>query len=347
MRAFCTFISALLLAAAVQSAVAQDAPHRLRFSLSWAFAGHEAPWIIADQRGYFRDEGLRVTVDRGFGSMDTIVRVASGAYDIGYADTYNLLRFLANNPDQDVTGVFMVMDRSALSVATMADGPIQTPGDLAGARIAAPPGDASRQVFSVFAADVGLAPASVRWVNINADLREAMLLRGQADAIAGHRMSIQMNLMKAGVKPDDLRFFTYSDHGTALFGHMLIVRRAVAEQNPRAVTGFIRAIVRGFSDMINDPADAVREVLKRDPLLDADIEEQRIALAIDSMYLTPNVIDNGMSAVDPDRFDDTVRRVARALDLATPVARDRLYTPRYLPDRADLMLTLNATAVTP
>lgn len=73
------------LAAAGVPRRAQAAPERaaLKFTLDWAFEGPESIFTAASKAGLFEREGLRVQIDRGAGSVDAVVRTASGAYDFG------------------------------------------------------------------------------------------------------------------------------------------------------------------------------------------------------------------------------------------------------------------------
>jgi NitT/TauT family transport system substrate-binding protein len=52
----------------------------VRFLHEWRFEGHVAPFLVALEKGHFKAEGLNVSIDPGTGSLDSINRVASGAY---------------------------------------------------------------------------------------------------------------------------------------------------------------------------------------------------------------------------------------------------------------------------
>ena len=77
----------------------------VKFSLDWAFQGPQAPFLLALERGYFEEEGLDVTMDRGYGSGDVPVKVAAGTYDIGVADINPTIRLNAESPDSDLIAV--------------------------------------------------------------------------------------------------------------------------------------------------------------------------------------------------------------------------------------------------
>jgi NitT/TauT family transport system substrate-binding protein len=304
--------------------------------MDWALQGVTAPWTMAEDRGWFRAAGADIAVSRGFGSGDTVIKVATGAFDMGYADVYTLMRFMGENPDRKFVAFFMVHDKSALSVAVMADSPIRRPADFAGKTLAAPTGDASRTLFPVFAAKAGFDPNSINWLNVSADLREAMLLRRQADGISGHVTTVAMNVVGANVPLESVRFFPFSDFGLPLYGHVLFCTEAFAQANPAVLTACVRGSVRGLRAMVADPAAAAAASRQREALLDPVIEERRIKLAMDVIFVTPRVQAEGWGIVDMQRLDDTMRDVAGAFALPRQVRAADLYTDRFLPPRGEL-----------
>jgi NitT/TauT family transport system substrate-binding protein len=303
--------------------------------MDWAIQGTTAPWTMAEDNGWFREAGADIAVSRGFGSGDTVVKVATGAFDLGYADVYTLMRFLAENPAQRMIAFFMVHDRSALSLAVMADSPIRAPRDFAGKTLAAPTGDASRQLFPLFARKSGFDPASVNWLNVSADLREAMLMRRQADGVSGHVTTVAMNTRAAGVPASGVRFFPYSDFGLPLYGHVLFTTQAFAQANAAVLTACARGTVRGMRAMIANPRAAAEASKRRESLLDVAIETTRIEIANEIMFVSPHVRSNGFSAVDMARLDSTMKEVAEAFQVR-PMGASDLYTTRFLPPAAEL-----------
>src|SRR5215213_2070651 len=97
-------VSALLLSGA---ALAQkEAP--VRFALDWRFEGPAAPYFVAIDKGYYKHEGLNVSIDPGSGSVEGINRVASGAYEVGFCDINLLVKYRDNPRNLPVKMIMMV-----------------------------------------------------------------------------------------------------------------------------------------------------------------------------------------------------------------------------------------------
>src|SRR6478609_10855962 len=91
----------------------------LKFALDWKFEGPAAPYFVAIDKGYYKAEGLDVTIDTGPGSVAGIARVAAGTYPIGFFDINSLARFRDQNPDKDVKAVLMVYDKPPFAIVSL------------------------------------------------------------------------------------------------------------------------------------------------------------------------------------------------------------------------------------
>ena len=113
----------------------------VRFLHEWRFEGHVAPFLVALEKGHFKAEGVNVTVDPGTGSLDSINRVASGAYDMAIADINSLIRFRDNPANVPLKAVMMVYDSPPFAILTLKKNNIRTPKDLEGKVLGAPAAD--------------------------------------------------------------------------------------------------------------------------------------------------------------------------------------------------------------
>src|SRR5437667_11956903 len=108
-----------LLAAAAVAVTASPvgAQTDVKFALDWKFEGPSAPYFVAIDKGYYKAEGLNVTIDSGPGSVAGIARIAAGTYPIGFFDINSLVKFRDQNPDKKVQAVLMIYDKPACAIS--------------------------------------------------------------------------------------------------------------------------------------------------------------------------------------------------------------------------------------
>src|SRR5437868_5696991 len=107
--------AAALLGAALTVAPA-NAQQAIKFSLDFKFEGPAAPFLVAIDKGYFKAEGLDVTIDSAAGSLEPINRVAAGTYDMGFGDINSLIKFRDANPATSIKAVFMVYNKPPFAI---------------------------------------------------------------------------------------------------------------------------------------------------------------------------------------------------------------------------------------
>src|SRR5438067_6890000 len=122
----------LAAAAAAVAASPVGAQTDVKFALDWKFEGPSAPYFVAIDKGYYKAEGLDVTIDSGPGSVAGIARIAAGTYPLGFFDINSLARFRDQNPDKAVRAVMMFYDRPPFSIVSLKKSGIKSPKDLEG-----------------------------------------------------------------------------------------------------------------------------------------------------------------------------------------------------------------------
>jgi NitT/TauT family transport system substrate-binding protein len=312
----------------------------VRVQLSFLKQSLDAPLILAINKGYFAEEGLNVTYERGFGNADTISKLGTGKFDMAFSDMYNAMDFNDKNPGDKIIAVAMTQNKAPFAVMSLKEKGITTPKDLTGKNLGAPAGDGPRKLFPLFAEEVGVDPNSVEWTTMEPKLRETFLLQGKVDAISGFSTSALPSLLKGGKKMEDISLFYYTQNGLDFYGNAILTKEAFAKQNPEVVKAFVKAYFRGFQDMLKDPSAALDAVIASDTskLMDRNAEKVRLEIAMRDLYITPEVEKNGLGGVDEKRLAKTIEQTIEGFKLKGKPTVEDIFTAEYLPTKDLLTL---------
>jgi len=326
-------VVASLLALAVPLAHAQETP--IKFQLDWRFEGPAALFLVPAAKGYFKTEKLNVTIDAGNGSGGAVTRVASGAYDMGFADMAALMEFHANNPTapNKPVAVMMVYNNTPAAVLALKKSGIRAPADLTGKKMGAPVFDAGRRAFPIFAKANKVT--GVNWTAMDPPLRETMLARGDVDAITGFSFTSLLNLEARGVKTEDVVVLPYPQFGVKLYGNAVIVSEEFAKKNPEAVKAFLRAFTQGMKDVIANPTAAIATVKARDGIINEALELRRLKLALDATILTDDARAEGFGEVKGPRLSLMASQVSDAFGTKERVNPTAVWNGSFLPTAAE------------
>ena len=308
----------------------------VKYTHDWKWEGPSAPFLLALERGYYAEEGLDVTMDSGAGSRESIPRVASGAYQIGFGDINSVIKFHDQNPEIGLKAVLMVYNRPPFAIIGRKSLGVTAPKDLEGKILGAPAPDAAYAQWNAFTAAADIDASKVTIENVGFPVREPMLARGEVDAVAGFSFSSFINLKAAGVPEDDISVILMSEHGLELYGNAVIVNPAFAEEHPEAVAGFVRATIRGIKDTLADPAAAVPYVLAKNDVAREDVELERLEMSIEQAFLGPELAEIGFGAIDEARFARAMEQIAQTYDFQNAIPEpSAIFDSSFLPPREE------------
>jgi NitT/TauT family transport system substrate-binding protein len=288
---------------------------------------------VAIDKGYYKAEGLDVSIDPGTGSVEGINRVASGAYDVGFADINILVKYRDNPRNLPVKMVMMVYDAPAFSIVTLKKNGIEKPKDLEGKVLGAPAADGAWAQWPIFVQANKIDAAKVKVENIGFPVREPMLAQGKVDAITGFWFSSYMNLKAQGIAPAEIVVLHMRDWGLDLYGNGIIVNPDFLRFSPKAVGGFVRATVRGIQETLRDPDAAIESVMKRNAIAKRDVELERLKLSLERNFVTPDVKKNGIGAIDMKRLERSIDQIGLTFQYTNKPKAADIFTAQYLPPR--------------
>jgi NitT/TauT family transport system substrate-binding protein len=307
----------------------------IRFSLDFDFEGPSAPFLLPLDKGYYKAEGLDVSIDPAANSLEPINRVASGTYDMGFGDINSLIKFRDANPDTPIKAVFVLYNRPPFAVIGRKSRGVSAPKDLEGKKLGAPALDAAYAQWPIFVQANGIDASKVTIENVGIPVRNPMLAAGQLDAVTGFSFSVFINLKDRGVPVNDITVLLMADYGVNLYGNAILVNSKFAAAHPDAVKGFLRAFVKGLRETVKSPATAVNSVLKRNELARKDVEVERLRMAIRDNIVTPEVKANGYGGIDGERFARAIDQIALTYKFKAKPKSDDIFDASYLPAAAD------------
>ena len=328
-------IAVLSLCAALLPA-ASFAQTKIKMVLNWKYQGPQAWFFVAQDKGYFKAEGLDVELDQGEGSSAPIAKVASGAYDAGFGDINALIDFAAKRPTEAPVGVYMLYNTPPFTIAVKKDSPIRTPKDLEGKTVGGPANDGALKLFPAFAKAAKLDTSKIAINNMAPNLREQMLIRGQVDGVFGYINTIFFSAKLVGLDPEkDLRFINYGDFGLDLYSNTVLFSRNFVRDNPKAVQGFLKALNRAIVDTVANPEMAMDSLMKREPLLKRDVEKERLMATLKEEMSHPEIAKIGLGDVDSVRLKRSIGVVVDANQLTRAPLPEEVFNRSFLPARAE------------
>ena len=312
--------------------VAAQAQTPVRFSLDWRWEGPAAPFAVALDKGYFKAEGLDVTIDPAAGSREPISRVASGTYDVGFGDVNSLVRFREENPESGIKAVMVIYDRPPFAIiGRKSRGITKEIASLQGKKFGAPAADGAYAQWPIFKSVNKIDDSTMKFENVGFPVREPMLAQGEVDAVFGFSMSSYINLKSRGVPADDIVVLLMSDYGVDLYGNTIIVSEKFAKEKPEAVKGLLRAIMKGVQDTVKDPASAVDSVIKRNDVAKKDVELERLKMVLEQNMITPWVKENGFGGIDKERFAKSLDQIGLTFNYKAKPKVEDVVSDEFLP----------------
>jgi len=221
--------------------------------LNWYPYGEHAAFYYGLQKGFFKDEGIDLTIQPGGGSAKTVQAVAAGQIQFGWADAPSVIKNVSAGASVKSIGVFL--QTTPASIEYFATQNIHKPSDLKGKTVAVTPGDALFQTFPAFLAANKLSPDDVHQVNIDPAGKLAALIEGKVDTLIGFFNDQAPTIeQRSGKKVDVLKF---ADHGVNFYGTGVVVSDDLLKSDAPLAKAFMKATIRSWEEAEKHRADAV------------------------------------------------------------------------------------------
>jgi len=302
-----------------------SAADKVTLNLNWFYVGDHSPYFVALDKGWYKEEGLEPTILTGKGSGDVVKRVDIGSADIGIVDTGVLI--VARAQGAKVKIVSMLFDKSPYCMWMWKDSGINSPKDLVGKKIGAPPGDAQRTIFPALAQANGFDPDKVTFVNIAAEAKFSALAAKQVDVIFDYYSGAPFFHKAMG--EGNVKYMMFADYGVDVYSNALVASEKYIKENPGIIKRFVKASLRGWEFALKNPEESIEIMAKDRPEIDKPVLLANLKLIID-LFRTHRYKQNGIGWVDEKKMADSIRIISQYRDLQVNMKPGDIYTNEFL-----------------
>jgi NitT/TauT family transport system substrate-binding protein len=310
-------------------------PARTQTGVKFSFDSHaeapEALILVPQDKGFFKDEGLDVSIADAATPVEPIIRVARGGYDMAFADINALIRYRDQHPSPPIKAVFMVFNEPPYAIVGRKSRGIDEPKQLEGKKLGAPHAGSTFAQWPLFAKLNGIDVSKVTMENIGIPVRAPMLAAGQIDAALGYSFRVYIDVKERGVPVDDIVLMRMASYGLKLYGTAIIVNDKFAAQKPEVVRRFLNAFLRGLKHTISQPAAAVDSIANRDDAAKPQVELERLRMAIKENIVTSEVRAHGLGGVEASRLEASIDQIGLVYTFKTKPKADDIFDASFLP----------------
>jgi NitT/TauT family transport system substrate-binding protein len=303
-------------------ASAQDA---VSLRLNWYLGGLHVPFYYGVERGFYRDEGITLTINEGRGSANTVQVVGAGTDTFGLADSSSIINLVSKGGE--IKSVMNVLSSTGFSVVSLAATGIRKPKDIEGKSLAVSPGDPLRGLFEAVAAANNIDLSKVSFVQVDPAAKVVTVLEKRADALLGGADDQFFLIKYRGQEPHALRF---ADHGANIVGMAIFTNNATITGKPDLVKRFVKASIRSWDEARKNPDAAVDAAMKVKPDLNRASTRDQMIVDFELMD-SPNV--KGRTGFGHEKdWSQTIDLLKKYRGLETNANWTAFHTNEFLPN---------------
>lgn len=328
--------SALVIAFAANLASAQGSAPALTkvvFSLDFIPLGRHAAWYAALAEGFYKDEGLDVSIIPAQGTAQAVQAVESGTANIGFIDVPSVVIARGNGSKLKVVAVNY--GKAPYAIFSLRNGAnVTQPKQLEGLNLGSGAGSFTPKVIQGFMAQKGLDPSKLTISNVAPPARASTLLAGQIPAIEFFVMAKPGLEAAAKSGNTELRTLLLADHGLQLYGNGIAATEDYLAKNSDVVRRFVRASLKGWKFTIANPDRAAADQIKYVPTLKPEVIVAEIKVVAD-LAVTDETKRHGLGWFDPAKMKANIDFVDKYVGISgKPPAATDVYAAGFLPTPA-------------
>src|SRR6266704_3009448 len=229
------------------TAVAAD---KIKFQLDWIIEGKYVPFFVARDKGFFKKNGLDVTLIEGKGSGNSATFVDAGQAEYSYGDLLTALQVMSKGGKNRAIGVGMTFNGGGL----------------------------------IFLESSGIDYKKVVIKTMEPAVRTPALFEGKIDLMSGtNGSSIQRMAILGKRQGKQIKFLFFKDLGLETYGHVLQAREDRIKNNPDQVKRFVSAVFDAWAWSLKNRKEAFEIFMSANPQKDRDISLAQMEAGLDDV----------------------------------------------------------------
>lgn len=301
----------------------------ITFAMDWMINGTHAPYYVALDKGFYKEAGLKVEIVRGYGSGDTVKKVAAKRATFGVCD-FGALVTSVTREKTPVKALAAVYGKAMLGILYLKESGIKTPKDLEGRVLGRSASGAGVIMLPAFIKANNIDRSKIKEVVVDATSFLPMLLSKQVDAVVEqkiHEGRFQKAAEEGGQKVT-VMCMLYSDFGLETYGNVIFTHNEIIDKDPALIKKFLQASLKGLTYAFANPEESVAILSKTNPQVTKERAMEEL-LAVKGTW-SPEMLKTGLGFMTQERTRNSVDSITRALDLKKPESLDLIYTDRLV-----------------
>jgi NitT/TauT family transport system substrate-binding protein len=308
------------------AAPAAQAADKVTVALDFTLSGYHAPWFVAQEKGYFTEQGLDVQIGRGYGSGDTVKKLATGVIDIGL--NHPAPQIAADAEGGNIRTVMGYLNQEMCAMYSAKEGAnVRQPKDLEGKTFGGPPGDICTMMLPALAEKTGVDYSKIKVQQMDGPQRIAMLSAGRIDTVGtffDKDVLIQKGLSQSGKTMVSFHYAKY----LSFYSIGVTATQATIDKRPEMVQKMVTALLKGFKYTVAHPDEAVAITMKLHPEIDKDYARASVATLLDAMW-DETTKARGIGIIDPKKMQATVDTITKLWHLKS-APTEPVYTNKFI-----------------
>jgi NitT/TauT family transport system substrate-binding protein len=216
--------------------------------LDWAWLPYHTTFLVAQEKGYYKEAGLDVQLEQGRGSATTALMLSQGGFDIAHLNITNAAQMISKGGALKVVDIYQHKTGAAF-IGIKGKVKLDGPQSLKGIKIGSTPGGSDGLSLKVFTAANKMKLTDLNVVALDANAKTAALFGGTIDAVSGDSPAFNAYVRATNQQPETMQL---SDFGVPLIGFGFAANNAYLAKNPEVVRKFLAATKKGFAEAARD-----------------------------------------------------------------------------------------------